>query len=114
ALERANRVNPARRQMTERECEGAHDPQAIRDPDHLRRLVCNGGGEGRLERKDLDLILGTDIAESLLAEKRARTMVSRPLLARTEVVDVSETDIPHGRPVRNRQRQRKERDPSLC
>ena len=39
--------------------------------------------------------------------------LGRPLLAGAEVVDVSENDVAHRRPVGNREREREERDPAL-
>ena len=65
------------------------------------------------KREDLDRLLRPLRAELDAVEECARTALGRPLLARPEVVDVAEHDVAHRRALRDREREREERDAAL-
>ena len=73
-LERADRVDAAGGEVAERERERAHDPQAVREPDHRRRPLARPSGRRRLEREDLDRLLRPHRAR---AERRSGTRPGR-------------------------------------
>ena len=99
--------------MAERERQRAHDSQAIGEPHQAWRMARDEVGLGRLEREDLDPLLGLHAAERLAVQARALAARSRPFLARPEVVDVAEDDVLHGRAFGNRNGECKEGDPAL-
>ncbi len=57
--------------------------------------------------------LGPTAPSALAAEERAHATLGRPLLSGAEVVDVAEGDVAHRRAIRDREREREERDPAL-
>src|SRR5207248_462037 len=84
-LERAHAVEPAGGEVAEREGERAHDPQAVREPDDVRRVLGDERRQRRLERERLDLVLRLLAAERTTAEERSAPALRRPLLAGAEV-----------------------------
>ena len=82
-------------------------------PTNAAAFSATEDGECCLEREDLDLVLRALRVERLAVQERAFAAVRRPLLARTEVVDVGELDVGHRVAVRDRDREREERNAAL-
>jgi hypothetical protein len=99
--------------VAERERERAHDPQAVREPREGDRLVGHRARDSRFDREQLDVLLRTHCAETLLPEPGASVAHPSPLLARPEVVDVAEEDVPHPLPCGHGDREREEGDAAL-
>ena len=77
-LERAHRVDPAGSEVTERQRERAHHPQALRDAEHRRSLLRDESGRGRLEGEDLDRILRPRARQRPPVQAGAATLLRRP------------------------------------
>ena len=77
-------------------------------------LVRDLGGGRRLEGENLDRVLRPQRPQTRAVEERAAAALGRPLLTRTEVVDVAEDDVVHRRAVGDGEREREEGDVPLC
>ena len=77
-----------------------------------RRVLRDERRRRRLERQDLELVLGP-FRERRAVATRALAFRRRPLLAGPEVVDVAEEDVVHRLPVGDGDREREERDAAL-
>ena len=111
-LQRHDAVDTAGRKMAERDGKRAHHAQPVGDPHEARGTLGDEGGGRRLERENLELVL-RPLEELRAVQQRAATLDRGPLLAGPEVVDVRGVHIVHRSPVGDRDRDRKERDPSL-
>src|SRR5215216_2821983 len=87
--EGADGVEPSGGELAERECKRAGDPVAERVVRKRHGLLGNGLRERRLEREDLDPVLGPYVPHGPTVEPGAPALRRRPLLARSEVVEVA-------------------------
>src|SRR5919201_2800368 len=112
-LQRSHAVEATCGEVAQRERERTHDPKSVVGGDDRRRLLRDGLRQRRLERQDLHPLLRPLVAQTDAIEERAAAALRRPLLARAEVVDVPEDDVPHLRPLRDGDREREVRNPAL-
>src|SRR3954467_10846159 len=99
--------------MAQRQRQGAHDTEPARDADQLTRNVRDQLRPRRLAPEQLDLLVRPLAVERGAVKLRAAAAGRGPLLAAAEVVDETEDDVAHDRPLRGREREREEGDAAL-
>ena len=107
ALERADGVDAAGRQVAEREREGAHDPQPVSEADDGRGLLGDETVSVASKERISIRSFGRTPPRAAPFEERPVAALGRPFLARAEVVDVAEDDVVHRVAVRDGDRERR-------